>query len=83
MLRFTVETFDIKTIMGILGPNSSTTPETFIKGLALYLGSFLMPKYIIKGLQVDEANKIVIRDRASGKFILTNKTSSYMRGLQK
>jgi hypothetical protein len=63
--------------------DSGIRPEFFIKSLALYLGSFLMPKFVIKGLQVSEPNKVVLRDAKTGKLTITNKTSGLLRSLYK
>ena len=82
MLRFTIETFDSKIIEAMLG-DSGVKPEDFLRSLALYLGSFLMPKFVIKGLQVDEPNKVVIRDAVTGKLTITNKTSCLLKNLLK
>jgi hypothetical protein len=51
--------------------------------MALFLGSFLMPKFVNKGLQIDEGKKVVLRSTQTGKFILTNKSSSFINELKK
>ena len=53
-MRFTIETFDIEIIKAMLGDSGASSPETLYKTMALYMGSFLMPKFVNKGLQLEE-----------------------------
>lgn len=82
LLSFTVETFDLNFIKVMLA-DSSQSPESLYKSMALFLGSFLMPKFVNKGLQIDEGKKVVLRSTQTGKFILTNKSSSFINELKK
>ena len=51
------------------------------KELALFIGSFLMPKFVNKGLQVETGKKVVLRDSKTGRFTLTNKSSSMLNNI--
>lgn len=62
ILQFTIETFDFKIIEKMSGS------EPIIKNLALYMGSFLMPKLVNKGLQIGKIDMVVIRDSLSGLY---------------
>ena len=81
ILRFTVETFDSK-ILRDMASHSGNSPDVLLKQLALFVGSFLMPKFINKGLMVTGTNKVVLRNSTNGKFVITNKTSSLLTQLR-
>ena len=57
------------------------SPERMYKELALFIGSFLMPKFVNKGLQVEVGKKVVIRDSKTGMLTLTNKTSTMVNNI--
>jgi hypothetical protein len=80
-MRFTVETFDPKILSDMIG-DSGIRPDILIKQLALFVGSFLMPKFVNKGLLVHEPNKVVLRNNMNGKLSITNKTSSMLTSLR-
>lgn len=81
-MRFTIETFDIEIVKAMLGDSGASSPESLYKTMALYMGSFLMPKFVNKGLQLDEGKKVVLKDALTGKFTLTNKSSSFLKELK-
>ena len=62
--------------------DSGNSPDVLLKQLALFVGSFLMPKFVNKGLMVTETNKVVLRNAANGKLVITNKTSSLLTSLR-
>jgi len=81
LLGFTVHIFDEKMIE-TMATGSNTTPVNLYKRLALFIGSFLMPKFVNKGLQNDYGKKYVLKDPETGRFSLTNKTSSLINNLE-
>lgn len=66
--------------MSMIG-DERKSPEAMYKELALFIGSFLMPKFVNKGIQVDRANKVVLRDSKTGILTLTNKTSTMLNNI--
>ena len=53
-----------------------------IKRLALFMGSFLMPKQINKGLQIEEPLKVVVRAAKTGTFSIEKGNSKFLHQLQ-
>ena len=66
----------------MLGDSGASSPESLYKTMALYMGSFLMPKFVNKGLQLDEGKKVVLKNSQTGILILTNKSSSFLKELK-
>lgn len=80
ILRFTVETFDPKILAAMQSDDSR--PDVLIKKLALYIGSFLMPKYVIKGLLLNDSSKVVLKNSMTGRLSITNKNSGLLKSLR-
>jgi hypothetical protein len=80
-LRFARDTFD-KGLIASLSEDEEYTE--FIKKFALTLGSFILPKFTIRGFASTEGKtKIVFRDSQKGTLLVTKNNSPFMRQVQK
>jgi hypothetical protein len=79
-----MDTFDKGLIAGL---NTEKPYPEFIKSFALTLGSFILPKFTIRGFTTTEGQednkKIVFRDSEKGTLFVTKENSPFMRNIKK
>jgi hypothetical protein len=67
--------------------NDKKSQAEFIKGLAFTLGSFILPKFMIRGFSSSEMSgdtkKVVFRDCENGTLLVTKENSPFLRSLSK